>query len=537
MKGENNMTIEHYDPKHIKNNPWQTRQRETDAEHIKDLALDIKKNGLLQIPIGRIITIDGAGAVQLAFGHNRLRAYLYLDLPLMPVDVRALTDEQMAAFAWSENEKRRDVMAIERARAIQQRINDFKWTNRQAADALGVDHSTISNMLRLLKLPDELQMANIEGKLSERQMEALLPLFEMPEENRKLIETNSYYYNQPAEIIREALAGHSSDYLRKEVDRYLNGASHDLEKAEFKLNELFKENEKIYCGTCNTCDRRMASRNRCFDGICFKTKTDWVHRLYLANASIESGYDMIDETKGGYTTDLPDGSWEKDLRAQILATRCPNIRLMYTENQSKDIAGFPHARLVCDKRNNSCTCIKGIKLLEHQNYFSKASAQEIIDDKGTREEMEEMEPGKPINSDKGEIVELETEPVINNLDLEDAVRECRKSKAEAVKKFDELQNKVEKLIKQSLFELKPGAFYPLMRSYGIPMEGELDLDVIFDDLAERVARYVLPENYDDLEDLLRIIDLHLENLELGKLEDFEKIIVVPVDQDTKIPVL
>src|SRR4030042_3627952 len=108
------MTIEHYDPKHIKNNPWQTRSREPDPAYIEELAQDIKKNGLLQVPMGRIISVNGAGMVQLAFGHNRLRAYLHLNLPLMPVDVRVLTDEQMADFAWSENEKRRGGPAIER---------------------------------------------------------------------------------------------------------------------------------------------------------------------------------------------------------------------------------------------------------------------------------------------------------------------------------------------------------------------------------------------------------------------------------------
>src|SRR4030043_248082 len=162
------------------------------------------------------------------------------------------------------------------------------------------------------------------------------------------------------------------------------------------LDQQFTEGEKIYCGLCTTCDMRMASRNRCFNKTCFEAKTNVIRRLYLANVSIKTGYDLVDETKGGYTTGLPDGSWEKKEREQILATKCPNLCLEYTENKSKDIEGFPHARLVCDKRNNSCTCIKGIEILKNQDKLSTT----IVASEGTVEEMVEAEPGGEIGSDE-----------------------------------------------------------------------------------------------------------------------------------------
>lgn len=147
----------------LTSNPWQTRQA-GDQAYIKELALDIAANGLLQIPVGRALNSDGAPAalwgednqarlldlehrtVQLAFGHNRLAAYRWLanaglsdkgNWSTMPVEIRALDDEQMAALAWSENEKRRDHTPVERARAIQARIEHFGWTHEETAERLG----------------------------------------------------------------------------------------------------------------------------------------------------------------------------------------------------------------------------------------------------------------------------------------------------------------------------------------------------------------------------------------------------------------
>lgn len=137
-------------------NPWQTRLSEPDPEYIKELAMDIAANGLLQFPVGRLMTALGAAVffetppdsqnlhdlidlagdyIQLAFGHNRLAAYKYMHnmsadtgkdkWARMPVDIRVLTDEQMATLAWSENEKRRDVNPIERALVIEADYDDI----------------------------------------------------------------------------------------------------------------------------------------------------------------------------------------------------------------------------------------------------------------------------------------------------------------------------------------------------------------------------------------------------------------------------
>ena len=227
-------------------NPWQTR-RGAAPEHIKNLALDIAANGLLQTPIGRLMLGDEVAPVdeitaaqltgeipeecqvQLAFGHNRLAAYKWLselgpfsdiggDWSSMPVELKPLSDEQMAAFAWSENEKRRELSPIERAQAIAMRIQDFGWSHEDAAENLGISRPSISNALRLLKLPDTLQDHLHTGEISERQAMALLPLYEQSDE----MLAHASYQKDVRDIIQRAISGESSDYLRENVNNMIS---------------------------------------------------------------------------------------------------------------------------------------------------------------------------------------------------------------------------------------------------------------------------------------------------------------------------
>jgi ParB/RepB/Spo0J family partition protein len=106
---------------HIQQNPWQTRGLPPDG-YIQELAEDIRQNGLLQTPIGRLTGTLIEEGIQLAFGHNRLAAFRWLNTQdlnvwrFMPVDIQKLSDEQMAMLAWSENERRRDLTPLERAK-------------------------------------------------------------------------------------------------------------------------------------------------------------------------------------------------------------------------------------------------------------------------------------------------------------------------------------------------------------------------------------------------------------------------------------
>lgn len=158
-------------------NPWQNRTHYGDLD---ELAADIERNGLLQPPIARLAP-DGSDTYQIAFGHRRLRACQLAGLVFFPLFVHSLTDEEMAEYAWSENEKRSDTSPIEKARHIKRVQADFGWTQEQVGLRFGINRSTAANLLRLLELPDAVQAQVDNGTLPQRSGMLLLRLADAPE--------------------------------------------------------------------------------------------------------------------------------------------------------------------------------------------------------------------------------------------------------------------------------------------------------------------------------------------------------------------
>lgn len=489
------MAIEKIHLDEIYPNPWQTRLGETDPDYIAILAVDIARNGLLQTPIGRRRG-DDEEIVELAFGHNRLAAFVHLaaDFPdtwgEMPVDIRELSDEQMANFAWSENEKRRDISPIERAQAIKRRMEDFGWTNRQVEEHLGVDHSTVSNILRLLKLPADIQEAIQKGEVSERQAQAVTVLFELPEF------TEIPYYKTKRDILGAMFGGASSDWLRSEVSDYLKRNGQDLAKAEFVLAEVFTEGKGVYCGMCSTCDKRLASRNLCFDRDCFDEKTDRVHQLELAAASVASGYKMLNPDKEGYPSGIPE-----HLIDEIKATKCPNLVLAYGDPMSDKLGvpGHPHAMLVCEKRNKSCTCVKGLRA----NLLHRRDA-EIAERDFRKQELEyDLLPDAA----------LAPASTLTPTDLEEAARQARKEKLHMYEKRAEVDELVVRRLVDGFASDHPGVFYLAANRYVYP-EGIPELDECYRALAVELVRNIVPAEANSVAEMMDIANRRLEALEL-----------------------
>ncbi len=536
------MSIDFYDPKFIQNNPWQTRISEPDAAYIESLAQDIQKNGLLQTPMGRLMTVDGAGtvqltfdgkgAVQLAFGHNRLRAYLHLGLSGMPVDVRELSDEQMAILAWSENEKRRDHTPIERARAIQKRIEDFGWSNRECAEQLGIDHSTVSNILRLLKLPEDVQQLLLEGKLTERQAEALLPIYDVPAN----VNRDFGYWSYPAggTITLNSLAeiavkkGLTSDIIRRVVEGYFQDTPAQLKDAEFKLDQMFTETEDIYCGTCKTCDRRMPSRNLCFDRGCYGAKTERLHLDYLNQASFVTGYPVDDPGKGGRPTELP-ALYYPEMRKKIIASKCPNLVLVY-QRGAKDFDAYPNVALVCTKRNDSCSCLKGLKALSKGSVNVTEQVQEADDIDGDADEGEGLK--EPITELPKAKIENQA---ISSEHLEEAARQARKQKMEVNKARLEIREMLAGRLFEDLKCWLPGALYAATQGL-YPNKEDLDIYKIFEKLAKSAAHRMISDyqEFDSKDHLMKYINGCLEKLQLEPFSLEEKK-AEPVEIDREEP--
>ena len=170
------MAIETVKLELIEDNPYQPRHT-YHPKDIEDLAASIKVNGLLQVPVARRVD----GKVQLGFGHLRKRAFLKLakenpkKWDAMPLDIRELTDKQMAAFALEENIKRRDITPIEVARAVDSYLIAFTDASEQdLAKTLNMSQGNISNMRRVLKLPEQVLEKIDEGKINFTQGRELL---------------------------------------------------------------------------------------------------------------------------------------------------------------------------------------------------------------------------------------------------------------------------------------------------------------------------------------------------------------------------
>lgn len=151
-------------------NPRQPRRQFSDAE-LHELQMSLETSGLLQ-PIAVRPRKDGR--FELIAGERRFRAATRLGWTTIPAFVRDVSDEQLLSLALVENLQREDLNPIEEAEGYRQLISEFGLAHQQVAQAVGKDRSTVSNALRLLALPDEVQRLVREGALSLGHARALL---------------------------------------------------------------------------------------------------------------------------------------------------------------------------------------------------------------------------------------------------------------------------------------------------------------------------------------------------------------------------
>jgi ParB family chromosome partitioning protein len=156
---------------HISPNPYQARTV-WDDEDLVELTDSIRANGIIQ----PIVVRPFQGRYQLIAGERRYRAAAMVPLKTIPALVRAVTDEQLFEWSLVENIHRRDLNAIERAKAYQRYLNAFSLTQSEASERLGEGRSVIANYLRLLDLPGELQEMLIDGRLTMGHARAILGL-------------------------------------------------------------------------------------------------------------------------------------------------------------------------------------------------------------------------------------------------------------------------------------------------------------------------------------------------------------------------
>lgn len=142
-------------------NPTQPRTK-FDDEALEELASSIRQLGVIQ-PI--TVKRDGSRYIIIS-GERRWRASQIVGLETLPAYIREADDENLHAMALVENIQRQDLNAIEIALGMQRLIEECGLTQEAMAEKVGKKRSTVSNYMRLLNLPDEVQLALKEGLIT-----------------------------------------------------------------------------------------------------------------------------------------------------------------------------------------------------------------------------------------------------------------------------------------------------------------------------------------------------------------------------------
>lgn len=161
------------DVERIKANTLQPRKKFTDYK-LDELVESIKEFGVIQ-PL--IVTKNKENNdYELIAGERRFRASTTAGLKKVPVIVRNVDDQEKLEVAIIENLQREDLNPIDLAFAYKKLVDDFSLTQEEVAKKMGKSRSSVSNTLRLLNLPEEIQLALIDGRITEGHTKYLLGL-------------------------------------------------------------------------------------------------------------------------------------------------------------------------------------------------------------------------------------------------------------------------------------------------------------------------------------------------------------------------
>lgn len=191
----------------IKPNPDQPR-REFSQEHLRELADSIAQIGIVQ-PI--TLRDTGDGFYTIIAGERRWRACQMAGLTHIPAYIRTVDDENMMEMALVENIQRQDLTALEVALAYQHLIEQYGLTQEQLSEKVGKNRATVTNYLRLLKLPAPIQVALKDRQIDMGHARALLALDD-PKAQLHVFEemtTQGLSVRRVEEMVKELSAGGS----------------------------------------------------------------------------------------------------------------------------------------------------------------------------------------------------------------------------------------------------------------------------------------------------------------------------------------
>ncbi len=216
-------------------NPHQPRKNFS-QEKIQELADSMKESGIIQ----PVVVFKKSGKYYLLVGERRWRAAQLLKWGKIQAVVRDVSDDEIVVDSLVENIQRENLNAIEVAEGIEILIKKINLSQQQVAEKLGLNRVTVTNFLRLLKLPEQVKKNIINGELDQGHARALLSL-----------QNDEHILRAATQIIKKKLSVRQAEKLvrvfLKEKKKLGKPSDPDLIKIENKLTKLFSTKVKLVC--------------------------------------------------------------------------------------------------------------------------------------------------------------------------------------------------------------------------------------------------------------------------------------------------
>jgi ParB family chromosome partitioning protein len=225
----------------IEPNPYQPRH-EFKKEDLEELVRSVSEKGI----ITPLLVSRAEAGYRLIAGERRWRAAQKAGLQKVPVVVREATSLESLELALIENIHRKDLNPIEEALAYKRWLDDTKTTQEALAKSLGKERSTITNMLRLLKLPKSVQKDLIEERLSMGHARVLVGLQDKEEQRkfRDIIIRKALSVRQAEELVKKSNRASKSKKSVTERDFYFQSLTDNLKRSLGTKVEIKKRGKK-----------------------------------------------------------------------------------------------------------------------------------------------------------------------------------------------------------------------------------------------------------------------------------------------------
>ncbi|MEE1093179.1 MAG: ParB/RepB/Spo0J family partition protein, partial [Prevotella sp.] len=244
IRPKGSSTINEVAIKQIEANPNQPR-REFDEESLQELASSIRELGIIQPITLREIAEN---RYQIIAGERRWRASQIAGLEAIPAYIRTIKDENVMEIALVENIQREDLNAIEIALAYEHLMSNSSMTQEKVAERVGQSRTAVTNYLRLLKLPAQVQMALQNREIEMGHARALLSL-NSPSQQIKLfkdIQRNGYSVRKVEELVKQMKNGDEQLGVKaRSIQKSNTPEEFDILKK--RLSGFFNTNVQLTC--------------------------------------------------------------------------------------------------------------------------------------------------------------------------------------------------------------------------------------------------------------------------------------------------